>query len=107
MSMMKGESVLHFSLLDGLFWAFFACFGGLVSAYFLACGMANTTLSITLAGYMLASFVGSFVLGQLCDRLTSNRSGMQAAMIFAHRRSVLLRVTIFPSLRLQGHSRRQ
>ena len=42
MSMMKGESVLHFSLLDGLFWAFFACFGGLVSAYFLACGMANT-----------------------------------------------------------------
>lgn len=73
MSMMKGESVLHFSLLDGLFWAFFACFGGLVSAYFLACGMANTTLSITLAGYMLASFVGSFVLGQLCDRLTSNR----------------------------------
>lgn len=69
----RGQSVLHFSLLDGFFWAFFACFGGLISAYFLACGMANTALSITLAGYMLASFLGSFAVGRLCDRLASNR----------------------------------
>ncbi|MEE8808444.1 MAG: MFS transporter [Lactimicrobium sp.] len=69
----QGQSVLHFSLLDGFFWAFFACFSGMAGAYFLSCGMANTALSITLAGYMLGSFLGSFLLGRLCDHLASNR----------------------------------
>lgn len=65
--------VIGFSLLDGLYWGFYAVFVGFITTYLLECGMTNSFLSILLAVFMVCSFVGAFFWGSLCDKYHTNR----------------------------------
>ena len=59
--------------MDGLYWAFYACFVGFIATYLLACGMDNAVLSIMLACFMGASFIGAFFWGSICDKARANK----------------------------------
>ncbi len=83
--------LIRFSILDGIFWAFYAAFVGYISTYLLSCGMSNTVLSIMLAVFMLTSFIGAFFWGNLCDRLRSNKKIFIPAFSVA----ILLSLLIF------------
>jgi len=42
-------------------------------SYLLSRGITNTVISIFLASYLLAAFLGSFIWGMVCDRFHTNR----------------------------------
>lgn len=65
--------LIHFSLFDGLYWAWNASFCGFITTYMLQCGMDSTVLSLMLAAFMLLSFLGAFYWGGMCDKLRTNR----------------------------------
>lgn len=65
--------VIGFSLLDGLYWGFYAVFVGYIATYLLDCGMPNSILSILLAVFMVCSFAGSFYFGGQCDKYHTNK----------------------------------
>lgn len=67
------KSLVSFSVLDGLYWAYFACFGGFISTYLLACGLSSSLLSILMAVYMGCAFAGAFFWGGLCDKKKTNK----------------------------------
>lgn len=67
------KSLVLFSILDGLYWAYFACFGGYIATYLLSCGMSNSLLSILMAVYMGCAFAGAFFWGGLCDKKRTNK----------------------------------
>jgi len=70
----KSNSLLVvFSILDSIFWAYFAVFLGFMTTYFLECGMTNSMLSLVLAVYMACSFLGSFFWGSVSDRKRTNK----------------------------------
>lgn len=62
-----------FSILDGIYWAFYASFVGFITTYMLACGMNNSELSFVLSIFMLTSFIGAFFWGSRCDKAKTNR----------------------------------
>jgi PPP family 3-phenylpropionic acid transporter len=68
------KTVIAFSMLDGLYWGFYAVFVGYITTYFLECGMSNSFLSIMLAVFMVCSFAGAFFWGGLCDRHHTNKN---------------------------------
>ena len=74
MDMIDQKDFLKFSAMDALYWAFYASFVGFISTYLLDCGMSNAVLSIMLACFMGASFVGAFFWGSVCDRTRTNRN---------------------------------
>jgi|LAHS01.1.fsa_nt_gb predicted MFS family arabinose efflux permease len=65
--------IVGFSLLDGLYWGFYAVFVGYIATYLLDCGMSNSFLSIMLAVFMLCSFFGAFFWGGQCDKHHTNK----------------------------------
>ena len=67
------KTLVTFSILDGLYWAYYACFGGYISTYLLACGMTSSVLSIVMAVFMGCSFIGAFFWGGLCDKKKTNK----------------------------------
>ena len=70
---MKKSYWIRFSLLEISYWGFHASFIGFLMSYLLSKGITNTMVSIFMASYLLAAFVGSFVWGMVCDRLHTNR----------------------------------
>lgn len=87
----NGKTIVGFSLLDGLYWAFYAVFVGFIATYLLACGISNSALSILLAVFMLCSFIGAFFWGGLCDRHHTNKKVFIPEFIAA----VLVSLAIF------------
>lgn len=73
MNYVNTKTFLTFSILDGLFWAYFAAAVGFTTTYLLACDMSGSIMSIMLAGYMGASFFGAFFWGPMCDKKKTNR----------------------------------
>ena len=73
MDQISGRTFLSFSLLDSLYWAFYAAFAGYITTYLLSCGMSSAVLSLTLAAFMGMSFIGSFFWGSRCDKAGTNR----------------------------------
>ncbi len=74
---MKTTAKFHltgFALLEISYWCFSASFISFLTSYLLHKGLTNTALSILLAFYLLAAFLGSFVWGFVCDHLLSNRT---------------------------------
>lgn len=69
----KTGLLVTFSLLDAIFWAYFAVFLGFMTTYFLECGMTNSMLSLDLAVYMACSFIGSFFWGSVSDKRQTNK----------------------------------
>ncbi len=67
------RALVQFSILDGLYWAFFAAYAGYITAHFLNCGLSSAALSLALAVFMAFSFAGSFFWGSVCDRKKTNR----------------------------------
>lgn len=67
------RTVVGFSLLDGLYWGFYAVFVGYIATYLLDCGMSNSFLSIMLAVFMVCSFFGAFFWGGQCDKHHTNK----------------------------------
>ena len=65
--------MLLFSVLDAIYWGFFAAFFGFITTYLLKCGLSNSTLSIVLAIYMACAFIGAFFWGGQCDKRKSNK----------------------------------
>lgn len=65
--------MILFSILDAIFWGFFASFFGFVTTYLLKCGLSNSTLSTVLAVYMACAFIGAFFWGGQCDKRNSNK----------------------------------
>lgn len=74
MDVIDQKVFLKFSFMDALYWAFYASFVGFISTYLLECGMSNSVLSIMLACFMLASFIGAFFWGSVCDRAKTNKN---------------------------------
>lgn len=70
---MKKSYWIRFSLLEISYWCFHASFIGFLMSYLLSKGITNTMVSIFMASYLLAAFMGSFVWGMVCDRLHTNR----------------------------------
>ena len=62
-----------FSVLEVSYWSFHASFIGFLMSYLLSKGITNTAVSIFLASYLFAAFLGSFVWGMVCDRFHTNR----------------------------------
>jgi PPP family 3-phenylpropionic acid transporter len=87
----ESRTVIGFSLLDGLYWAFYAVFVGFIATYLLACGISNSILSILLAVFMACSFAGAFFWGGLCDRHHTNKKVFLPEFIG----SVILSLIIF------------
>lgn len=57
---MSAKEFLGFSLMDGIYWGFYAAFGGFATTYLLECGLSSSVLSIMLSVFMLLSFIGAF-----------------------------------------------
>ena len=74
MNYVDTKTFLTFSVMDCLFWAFFAACAGFTTTYLLECGMSSSVLSIMLAAYMGSSFFGAFFWGPLCDKKQTNRN---------------------------------
>lgn len=74
MDVIDQKTFLKFSAMDALYWAFYASFVGFISTYLLECGMSNSVLSIMLACFMIASFIGAFFWGSVCDRFLTNKN---------------------------------
>ena len=70
---MKKSYWIGFSLLEISYWSFHASFLGFLTSYLLSKGISNTVVSMFLVTFLLASFVGSFVWGIVCDRFHTNR----------------------------------
>ena len=88
----KSNSLLVvFSILDSIFWAYFAVFLGFMTTYFLECGMTNSMLSLVLAVYMACSFLGSFFWGSVSDRKRTNKRVFLPLLLV----SMLLGLAIF------------
>lgn len=67
------QLILRFSILQLVYWAVMATFCAYVSAFGLAKGYAQSTVSRLVAVYMMCAFAGQFVWGSICDRLRSNK----------------------------------
>lgn len=55
------------------YWSSFGYCVGFILSYLVDHGISNTGLSIAVLGYQGCSFLGSFVWGEVCDRMHSNR----------------------------------
>ena len=99
---------LGFSLLDGIFWAFYAAFIGYITTYMLSCGLSSSVLSIVLAVFMLMAFLGAFFWGGQCDKRGTNKmiflpvfaGAVVLAMIifFLAGKSIMLAAVLYPFL---------
>lgn len=67
------RAIRNFTLMQSFFWAFFAAYTGYITTWMLQCGLTNNALSLMLAGYMLASLLGSIFWGVLCDKKRENK----------------------------------
>lgn len=92
MIMTNEKLLIHFSILDGLYWAWNASFCGFITTYMLQCGMDSTILSLVLAAFMLLSFLGAFYWGGKCDKLRTNRKVFLFAFVLS---AILAFVTYF------------
>ena len=70
---MSAKEFLGFSLMDGIYWGFYAAFGGFATTYLLECGLSSSVLSIMLSVFMLLSFIGAFYWGSKCDKAKTNK----------------------------------
>ena len=73
MEQISKKTFFSFAIMDSLYWAFYACFVGFITTYLLTCGMDNAVLSIMLAWFMGASFIGAFFWGGICDKARTNK----------------------------------
>lgn len=73
MEQISKKTFFSFAIMDSLYWAFYACFVGFITTYLLTCGMDNAVLSIMLACFMGASFIGAFFWGGICDKARTNK----------------------------------
>lgn len=80
---MKKSYWIGFSLLEISYWCYHASFIGFLMSYLLSKGITNTMVSIFMASFLLASFVGSFVWGMVCDRFHSNRKVSMVCFLIA------------------------
>lgn len=108
MNTVTRKEFIGFSLLDALFWGYFAAFAGYITSYMLASGMSSSMLSIVLAVYMLMAFCGAFFWGGLCDRLGTNKKVfipeftgvvlISAAIYFMASRNIWITAFLYPFL---------
>lgn len=73
MNRVDNKTILSFSILDAIYWGFYASSAGFLTSYMLECGLSSTFLSIVLAIFMVFSFAGAFFWGGLCDKKKSNK----------------------------------
>lgn len=79
MEQISKKTFFSFAIMDSLYWAFNACFVGFITTYLLTCGMDNAVLSIMLACFMGASFIGAFFWGGICDKARTNKKNSSLA----------------------------
>lgn len=70
---MDAKQFIGFSLMDGIYWGFYAAFGGFATTYLLDCGLTSSILSVMLSFFMIASFIGAFFWGSRCDKAHTNK----------------------------------
>lgn len=102
----REESIKRLGMLDGLHFGTFAVVNGFMPAYFVANGLSNTGLSITMAALNALGFVGAFFWGRVCDRRETNKGvytpvylAATAAVIVSYlltRVDVMLGALVFP-----------
>ncbi len=80
---MKKTYWIGFSLLEISYWCYHASFIGFLMSYLLSKGISNTMVSIFMASFLLAAFVGSFFWGMVCDRFHTNRKVSIACFLTA------------------------
>lgn len=73
MDQVENKTILGFSILDAIYWGFYAASAGFLSSYMLENGLSSSFLSIDLAIFMVFSFIGAFFWGSKCDKAKSNK----------------------------------
>ena len=83
MKTIKRRHWIGFAVIEISYWCFHASFIGFLMSYLLSKGITNTMVSIFMASFLLASFVGSFAWGMVCDRFHTNRKVSIACFLLA------------------------
>lgn len=83
MKNIKRRHWIGFAVIEISYWCFHASFIGFLMSYLLSKGITNTMVSIFMASFLFASFVGSFVWGMVCDRFHTNRKVSIACFLLA------------------------
>lgn len=73
MNQVENKTIIGFSILDAIYWGFYASSAGFLSSYMLECGLSSSLLSVILAIFMIFSFIGAFFWGGRCDKHKSNK----------------------------------
>lgn len=71
--MKRRKYAICFALIQMGYWAYYATFGGYITALLVENGISNTGLSLAVLGYQACAFAGAFLLGKACDRMQSNK----------------------------------
>ena len=83
MKTIKRRHWIGFAVIEISYWCFHASFIGFLMSYLLSKGITNAMVSIFMASFLLASFVGSFAWGMVCDRFHTNRKVSIACFLLA------------------------
>ena len=62
-----------FTALFGSYWGFYAAYLNYAATFFLDNGISSGVISLLISGYLLMSFFGAFVWGEISDRFLSNK----------------------------------
>lgn len=107
MKTIKRRHWIGFAVIEISYWCFHASFIGFLMSYLLSKGITNTMVSIFMASFLLASFVGSFVWGMVCDRFHTNRkvsiicfisAGVLMYLIYFSYDSIPMLAVLYPML---------
>lgn len=77
------RTVVHFAVLEGVYWGIMGSFGTFLVAWALDRGFSQSFISVLLAIYLVGGFTGQFVLSSLCDRLRTNKKIFILGIILA------------------------
>lgn len=87
----KKQSIFLFAFIEFAFYSMYACFIAYVVAFALDRGYSESVASYAVMTYMLAAFIGQFLLGSLCDRRQMNKYVFLCGMAI----SAVLQAAIF------------
>ena len=95
---MKKSYWIRFSLLEISYWGFHASFIGFLMSYLLSKGITNTMVSIFMASYLLAAFVGSFVWGMKVSIMCFLAAGAVMFLIYFSYDNIPMLAVLYPMI---------
>lgn len=90
-SFSKRQSIFFFGFIEFAFYSMYACFIAYAVAFALSRGYSESIASYAVMTYMLAAFIGQFILGGMCDKRQINKYVFLCGMTL----SAILQTAIF------------